>query len=638
MRHEACEEERAQISDGVNEAGSESDKSPGSPSSPGSPLYRRSLSPSPKWASQPLTRPPSNVMGAMRIRKFTEQETHRREIYTRHVQVVSDSLAALESQAEEAQEKRHMIHQHRTIWSMTKRVLDRQCTWLECIFAAALVYQTQRRIQITKAKEALKRYYVPLWRMRHYCKMRVWDRNRRREEQLQVTMPFNPALLASHECLSLLNKDIRERLARKMVLQCFAKGQWMYWQGEPASDMCVISEGTVQLFIGDPGSKTRCAQPLSTHSRGTFLGTFEMICGEVRDASVLCTTDVDVWTLNKEVYAEMMRKAPTDELERLRAVVSGRRLNHMRLEGALKPSHLQRLKFFESWEPQVLQRLMSSFEPLATFPGDIIQHEGLSLNNSMFYISRGTLRLSRNDPVHGFTDLGTVTTGTLIGTTACLISDMYLDTIECLVPCEIWRLPRAKLVDFLLGHTVLFAAMKAFANAERASKIAKLPLNAIHGLTALKVRYPLYFKTIGEELYVHLTPHIWPRGAEVAQEGDPCTNVIWITKGEMVNQFGNRFGRGTVLGSVEIFSGIWPATLTCDVEVECWSLSAQSLQKYLTRQAARFGLADMKKKEEMIGLEPLTKSESRAIEEENSALREEKGRRKIAGHDARKKA
>ncbi len=123
----------------------------------------------------------------------------------------------------------------------------------------------------------------------------------RREIQLRIKT------LRRVELFSGMTDEELLTLAERLRYAPFAKGSIITRQGTIAHWLYVIIKGEAEVYLEMPGGGKRTVRNLVKRN---FFGEMGMMTGEPRAASVIATTDVECYRLDKEVFEEILRARP----------------------------------------------------------------------------------------------------------------------------------------------------------------------------------------------------------------------------------------------------------------------------------------------------------------------------------------
>jgi CRP-like cAMP-binding protein len=86
----------------------------------------------------------------------------------------------------------------------------------------------------------------------------------------------------------------------------YAAGEKLIREGEPGDSFCVVDHGEVEVSKDLSGKRRTLARLME----GQFFGEMALLTGEPRSASVTAVTDVDVFTIDKAGFHDVLVKNP----------------------------------------------------------------------------------------------------------------------------------------------------------------------------------------------------------------------------------------------------------------------------------------------------------------------------------------
>jgi small-conductance mechanosensitive channel/CRP-like cAMP-binding protein len=126
--------------------------------------------------------------------------------------------------------------------------------------------------------------------------------------------------LSRVDLLQSLSPEEINRLAARVKLERFARGENLCRQGEAGDSFYVIREGRVAVFINDAvGYPVRAGQL----EHGAFFGEMSLLTGETRSGTVTAETDVEVLCVSKQDFAGLLQ-ADADLAGKLAAALETR--------------------------------------------------------------------------------------------------------------------------------------------------------------------------------------------------------------------------------------------------------------------------------------------------------------------------
>ena len=119
---------------------------------------------------------------------------------------------------------------------------------------------------------------------------------------------FDRRLAAIHQTALFagLPEPEQRELARHLVHAPFAAGDTLTRQGAVAHWLYLIIHGEAQVVADSPHGRV----PVATLRDGDFFGEMGMLTGEPRQATVVATTAVDCYRLDKEGFARVLQARP----------------------------------------------------------------------------------------------------------------------------------------------------------------------------------------------------------------------------------------------------------------------------------------------------------------------------------------
>jgi small-conductance mechanosensitive channel len=122
--------------------------------------------------------------------------------------------------------------------------------------------------------------------------------------------------LSQLELFNTLNEAELSQIAEKLVYTPFAKGDYIMRQGEIASWLFIIENGTTEVFLE---SSNGDRQLINTTQGQCLLGEMGLMTGAPRSATVVAKSDVLAYRLDKESFQKILTKRPelADEITKV---------------------------------------------------------------------------------------------------------------------------------------------------------------------------------------------------------------------------------------------------------------------------------------------------------------------------------
>ncbi len=154
---------------------------------------------------------------------------------------------------------------------------------------------------------ALRRANIPLSIPAHSLFITEEDESRRQRKHHQEITQRVAALKQMELFHSLTDEETRE-LAERLIKAPFVRGEAMTRQGAEAHWLYIISEGEAEVRVAAEGSQL--SEHVATLNAGNFFGEMGLMTGEPRTATVIASTDVECYRLNKEAFHDILHRRP----------------------------------------------------------------------------------------------------------------------------------------------------------------------------------------------------------------------------------------------------------------------------------------------------------------------------------------
>ena len=109
------------------------------------------------------------------------------------------------------------------------------------------------------------------------------------------------------EVLRPLGDEDRDTLAGRLHFAPFARGEMLTRQGEPGDWLYLITAGEVSVRVAVDGG---LEQEVARLGPGDFVGEMSLMTGERRSATVVASTGVECYRLDKEAFQDVLRQRP----------------------------------------------------------------------------------------------------------------------------------------------------------------------------------------------------------------------------------------------------------------------------------------------------------------------------------------
>jgi len=158
----------------------------------------------------------------------------------------------------------------------------------------------------TRVYFALRRANLPLSIPAHAIFM-TEDSAQRREEKSSAELERRVHALSGIAMFSKLSSEEREVLAGALRYAPFAAGETMTKQGAEAHWLYIITSGTTSVRVKVEGEGEKQVAELQA---GDFFGERSLLTGEPRSATVVATSKVECWRLDKSAFQELLIRRP----------------------------------------------------------------------------------------------------------------------------------------------------------------------------------------------------------------------------------------------------------------------------------------------------------------------------------------
>ena len=207
----------------------------------------------------------------------------------------------------------------------------------------------------TRIYFALRRAGIPLSIPAHSIFV-TEDDLKRRERKTGEEIDERMELLQNVELFRTLTAEERRALAQRVRVAPFARGEVMTRQGAEAHWLYVITRGDAEVQVSVDG--VEASEKIAILHAGDFFGEGGMMTGELRNATVIATSDVECYRISKEAFDDTIHRRP-EIAEDISRVIAFRRVA---LDAALKDlSEEAKRTLMERHQVDLLARIRSFF-------------------------------------------------------------------------------------------------------------------------------------------------------------------------------------------------------------------------------------------------------------------------------------
>jgi small-conductance mechanosensitive channel/CRP-like cAMP-binding protein len=149
-------------------------------------------------------------------------------------------------------------------------------------------------------------------RRRIYCALRrvgipVGEQPNPTPEELEKFQQIKERAVRAVDLFDSLSNEEHSKLAAQLIYAPFSEGEIMTKQGTPAKGLGILWEGTAEVRRTlDNGVE----HVVTTLQAPTFFGEMALLTGEPRSASVVATSNVECYRLEKEAFEKILQERP----------------------------------------------------------------------------------------------------------------------------------------------------------------------------------------------------------------------------------------------------------------------------------------------------------------------------------------
>jgi small-conductance mechanosensitive channel/CRP-like cAMP-binding protein len=191
----------------------------------------------------------------------------------------------------------------------------------------------------TRIYFALKRVSIPLSIPAHAIFVTEESQNRKALKSAQED-EHRLRVIQNVKLFSDLTQEEQEYLASKLRYAPFTRGEVMTRQGATAHWLYIILHGEASVRVSNEAGHDREVQRLSD---GSFFGEMSLMTGEPRSATVVATSDVEGYRLDKQVFQAVLGKNP-QLAERIAELLATRSMEIMNVKRDLGMSDASSLR------------------------------------------------------------------------------------------------------------------------------------------------------------------------------------------------------------------------------------------------------------------------------------------------------
>jgi small-conductance mechanosensitive channel/CRP-like cAMP-binding protein len=155
---------------------------------------------------------------------------------------------------------------------------------------------------------ALERAGIPLSvpAMTNFVESQDQERQKLHHER-EISQRLGALNLAQVELFKNMNEEERRKLAERLRIALFMKGELMTRQGAQAHWLYILTKGSGEVFVStDAGEQRR----VSTLHAGDFFGEMSLLTGAPRTASLRALEDSECYRLDRQAFDDILHGRP----------------------------------------------------------------------------------------------------------------------------------------------------------------------------------------------------------------------------------------------------------------------------------------------------------------------------------------
>lgn len=264
-----------------------------------------------------------------------------------------------------------------------------------------------------------------------------------------------------------------EQLGHKARPLYLKEGSYLMHEGDVDRCMYMITAGTISVIMNDREKGKRRIKENSkacfTLSPPCYVGEFALVCKEPRSASIICETDVGVWSVPPEGFEEVAQQLSQEIKSKQREATDVRRRANLQRFFPLRVEFLRSFPYFVQFSNAALENIISKAEPIVLHNNDHLFSKS-ELDPSAYFIQDGVAVLLE---ANGNQRL--VPRGSCVGIfeCACSVNERKKCTIISQNYCDIWRISREALMDVGMSEPAAFLYCRGAAKSHRAMEVEK---------------------------------------------------------------------------------------------------------------------------------------------------------------------
>eukprot|EP01012_Entosiphon_sulcatum_P021561 TRINITY_DN2638_c0_g1_i1.p1 TRINITY_DN2638_c0_g1~~TRINITY_DN2638_c0_g1_i1.p1 ORF type:complete len:684 (+),score=83.42 TRINITY_DN2638_c0_g1_i1:1014-3065(+) len=492
-------------------------------------------------------------------------------------------LKAVEEEYLQREERRKAAEIERTERPKRQQLYERTCKWSKIVLMVNFFRWAREKRSIM----ILTELFTPIWHAHWFMVTLRRKRKQLLDENLEHMQRPDPSALRGNSLFGKWPERNLVSLLSTCQPICYEANECIAHQGDWGDRMYFIDSGEVEIIVRSNKGKSRGRRNgvcVATLSNGAYFGEFAIMNDEPRMASIWCKTQCNLWFLKKAAFEKEFQCLPESVKATMTAATDERRKQNMAKLYPLTLPTMQKAAIFRRFGVPELNELLPHCTPAVYRPGMSITVQG-EIGDRMFFMARGKAQvIVQHDNGRIEAMAKELTTGDAFGEIGLIFLEPRQASVKAITACDVWQLPKDRLLEVLKAHPDLFAEAKFSANVERASRLSPLPLAVLNKLNLFRLCDP----SVAVTAHSRLRPRVCDYSQCIIHQGEPADEIIFLTHGSAEVRLERPQGPSTHLGDVEavacigewdvLFGAFWPVTIKALHRCDMWVLTGSDLR------------------------------------------------------------
>lgn len=235
-------------------------------------------------------------------------------------------------------------------------------------------------------------------------------------------------------------------IARLLLLHHVPAGEFVFNQGDSGDAMYIVDSGLIEAVADNPGKP---AELVARFVEGDFFGELALLTGKTRSFTAYAAADVNLWTLYRADFDNLLVKYPQLSAALGRAVTQ----NLGATLGQTNEPHLKKIALLGGLSRLQLNELANRLQPRRYQAGSVICYEGQP-GEEMYFIENGQVELWATT-MQGPVLVSSLGQGDFFGEIALVAAKKHPATAHVLVDSTVWSLARVDFDDLVRRQPAL---------------------------------------------------------------------------------------------------------------------------------------------------------------------------------------